>query len=77
MGKTGKPTGEYQSKVFWKTVYDPSKVPNEQMLQWGREAAAAAQSDGPLGRVWEGQTPGGPDMMGYSENGVVRSFHPQ
>ncbi len=47
------------------------------MLKWGREAAAEAQTAGPLNREWIGTSPNGVQFRGYLDNtGAVRSFFP-
>ncbi|WP_386065396.1 RHS repeat-associated core domain-containing protein [Tahibacter sp. UC22_41] len=74
----GNPTGEYRKPMFDKTLYDPRKITDEQYLAWGRQAAAEAQSRGPLSREWTGFTPDGIKFMGYlDETGAVKSFFPE
>lgn len=85
-GKSPEPVG-WREKEFSKTVYDPKVIPNEQMLEWGREAVKEAQEAGRLQTL-----PGLADnknipIMGYSKNGLkfliyidnqglIHNFHP-
>lgn len=72
------PTGTYRKPIFDKKIYDPRKITGEQYLTWGRQAAAKAQSHGPLSREWTGVTPDGIKFMGYlDETGAVKSFFPE
>ncbi|WP_198406337.1 LysM peptidoglycan-binding domain-containing protein [Delftia acidovorans] len=66
---------EYREKIFEKTVFDPSIISPQDFLSLGRQAAAQAQSLGPLNRTWTGTAPNGLKFMGYLDNhGAVRSF---
>ncbi|MFC4258571.1 CdiA family toxin C-terminal domain-containing protein [Marinobacter lacisalsi] len=77
LDKAGDPTGEYRAAILEKTVYDPSKVSNEQFLDWGRQAAAEAQSAGRLNREWVGTASNSLEFRGYlDETGAVKSFFP-
>jgi ElaB/YqjD/DUF883 family membrane-anchored ribosome-binding protein len=71
----GKPTGEMKNTVFKKTVYDPKKISDEQMMKWGEEAAQDAAIKGPLPREWSGTTKDGVPIHGYADKyGNVTSF---
>jgi hypothetical protein len=77
LDRAGNPTGDFKAKVFEKTVYDPKVISDSKMLQWGREAAAQAQTAGPLNREWVGVSANGIQYRGYlDETGAVRSFFP-
>ncbi|MBN0989605.1 CdiA family toxin C-terminal domain-containing protein [Amphritea pacifica] len=77
LDRAGNPTGEYRAAVLEKTVYDPSKISNEQFMDWGRQAAAEAQAAGRLNREWVGAAPNGLEFRGYlDETGAVKSFFP-
>jgi len=77
LDRAGNPTGEYRAAVLEKTVYDPSKISNEQFMDWGRQAAAEAQALGKLSREWVGTAPNGLEFRGYlDETGAVKSFFP-
>lgn len=73
----GNPTGAFKEKVYPKTLYDPAIISDQQILQWGRQAAAEAQAAGRLTREWTGTAPNGLRFHGYlDEAGAVRSFFP-
>ena len=73
----GKFTGAFRDKVFEKTVFDPSVIPPDTFLTWGRQAAAEGQALGPLNRTWTGTAANGLRFMGYlDDTGAVRSFFP-
>ncbi|WP_447915723.1 hypothetical protein [Delftia acidovorans] len=58
-------------------MFDPSIISPQDFLSLGRQAAAQAQSLGPLNRTWTGTAPNGLKFMGYLDNhGAVRSFFP-
>ncbi len=77
LDRTGNPTGEYRAAVLEKTVYDPSKIPDKQFMDWGRQAAAEAQAAARLNREWVGTTPNGLEFRGYlDDTGAVKSFFP-
>lgn len=84
--KLSEPVG-WREKEFSKTVYDSKVIPNEQMLEWGREAVKEAQ------KVDRLQTPPGLadnkniPIRGYSKKGLkfliyidnqglIHNFHP-
>jgi hypothetical protein len=74
---SGNPTGNYRAAVLEKTVYDPSKISNDQFMDWGRQAAAEAQAAGRLNREWVGTAPNGLEFRGYlDDSGAVKSFFP-
>ncbi|NOU71763.1 hypothetical protein GC098_10075 [Paenibacillus sp. LMG 31458] len=67
--------GQYKNIPFPKTVYDPSVIPDEKMLEWGRQAMAnATQSTN--GRILTGTAPNGLKFQGYIENGEITNFFP-
>jgi hypothetical protein len=78
--KTGKPTGEYQSRTHDKTVYDPVKISTNKYIKWGLEAAnnaAKKSSSGKLGREWTGTDSNGVKWHGYcDDSGNITSFYP-
>lgn len=77
LDKTGNPTGQYRAAILEKTVYDPSKISDEQFLNWGRQAAAEAQTANRLNREWVGTAPNGLEFRGYlDDRGAVKSFFP-
>lgn len=79
--KAGNPTGEYQSKTHYKTVYDSSKISSQQYINRGLEAAnnaAKHSSTGKLGREWTGTDNSGVKWHGYCDsNGNITSFYPE
>jgi RHS repeat-associated protein len=77
LDRAGNPTGDYRAPIFEKTVYDPSKIPDQQFMEWGRQAAAEAQAAARLNREWVGTAPNGLEFRGYlDETGAVKSFFP-
>ena len=73
----GKPTGTFKTKPFEKTVYDPKKITDAEMVQWGKEAAQEAASRSALTREWTGTAKNGAKFRGYLDGaGEVRSFFP-
>lgn len=75
LDKTGKPTSQFQKKIHTKTIYDPKKVSDDQMMQWGREAAENASANGPLPREWTGVTNDDIPIRGCTDgHGNVTSF---
>jgi len=79
--KTGKPTGEYQSKTHDKTVYDPAKISTDNYIKWGLEAANSAATKSPsgkLGHEWTGTDSNGVKWHGYcDDSGNITSFYPE
>ncbi len=77
----GNLTGEFKSKTFYKTVYDPAKVSTKQYIKQGLQAAnngAMALSTGKLGREWTGTDNQGVKWHGYCDkNGEITSFYPE
>ena len=77
LGKDGWPVGEYGTKIFEKTVYDPSVIPDSEYTQRGLEAASNSyKTNGPLGSVWEGYDSQDVKWIGYGKNGKPTSFFP-
>ena len=80
LDRIGQPTGEFRRQAIPKTVYDPTVISDEEMMRWGREAAAQAQqaNGGTLPNRWDGETAAGIRIRGYADPaGSVRSFHPR
>ena len=79
--KYGNPTGEFKTKTFKKTVYDPSKIDTDTYIKWGLEAAnntARSSSSGKLGHEWTGIDNQGVKWHGYCDkNGEITSFYPE
>ncbi|UVI29380.1 pre-toxin TG domain-containing protein [Paenibacillus spongiae] len=67
--------GQYKNIPFPKTVYDPSVIKDEQMLEWGRQAMANATRSA-NGRILTGTAPNGLMFQGYIENGEITNFFP-
>jgi hypothetical protein len=77
LDRTGARTGDFRAVKFEKTVYDPKKVSDTEILQWGKEAAQNAASNGGLTREWSGMARNGIMFRGYlDDKGAVRSFLP-
>ena len=76
LDKTGKPIpGQYKSTIYEKTTYDPSVIPDEVMMQWGKEAATNAARFGELPREFVGVTNDGIPIKVYTDgNGNVITF---
>lgn len=79
--KYGNPTGEFKTKTFKKTVYDPSKIDTDTYIMRGLEAAnntARSSSSGKLGREWTGIDDQGVKWHGYCDKtGKITSFYPE
>ena len=79
--KTGKITGEYKSKNYEKTVYNPSKISTDKYVQLGLQAAnnaAKSTKTGRLGREWSGTDNQGNKWHGYcNKDGEIISFYPE
>ena len=77
----GNLTGEYQTGIKAKTVYDPQKISTETYLQWGLEAANNALKRAKtksLGREWSGMDNQGVSWHGYCDaEGKIISFFPE
>ncbi|WP_252244575.1 MULTISPECIES: CdiA family toxin C-terminal domain-containing protein [unclassified Clostridium] len=56
-----------------KTVFEPNKIPGNQMLKWGKEAMENGTING---RIIEGSVSNGLQFRGYIENGEVTNFFP-
>ncbi|HZG76703.1 MAG TPA: RHS repeat-associated core domain-containing protein [Paenibacillus sp.] len=65
--------GQYKNIPNPKTVYDPSVISNEQMLQWGQEAMKKGIING---RIVTGTASNGLKFQGYIENGEITNFFP-
>lgn len=79
--KYGHATGEFQSKIHHKTVYDTSKIKTDQYIKRGLEAAnnaASKSSNGKLRREWTGTDNQGVKWRGYCDSkGNITSFYPE
>ena len=79
--KYGNITDDYQSKTFYKTVYDSSKISDDTYIKWGLQAAnnsAKLSSAGKLAREWSGKDNQGVSWHGYCDNnGNITSFFPE
>lgn len=77
---TGTPIpNQWRAKMFPKTVYDPRKISDSQMAQWGREAYAEAVNSGKVDVTrgeWSGTASNGAKFFGHldKETGAVRTF---
>lgn len=75
----GIPTGEYQNRIWTKTVYDSAKISTDDYLKRGIQAAnnAAKEAvDGKVGREWTGMDNQGTKWHGYcNSNGDITSFY--
>ena len=79
LNKDGTPTGEYGTRVFRKTIYDPDIISDEVYIRRGLEAANDAlknADDGIMPREWWGIDSEGITWHGYFENGEITSFFP-
>nr|WP_301290465.1 RHS repeat-associated core domain-containing protein [Paenibacillus sp. 1781tsa1] len=65
--------GQYKNIPNPKTVYDPSVISNEQMVQWGQEAMANGTVNG---RIITGTSSNGLKFQGYIDNGEITNFFP-
>ena len=77
----GNSTGDFKSKTFKKTVYNPSKIDTDVYIKRGLQAAnnaAKVSSSGRLGREWTGSDNQGVKWHGYCDsNGNITSFYPE
>ncbi|WP_246096622.1 CdiA family toxin C-terminal domain-containing protein [Paenibacillus sinopodophylli] len=65
---------QYKNISHPKTVYDPSVISNDQIIQWGKEAMANGKI---VGREIRGTASNGLKFTGYlDENGKVTNFFP-
>jgi hypothetical protein len=58
-----------------KTLYDPTKISDSQMIQWGKEAMKNGTIQ-PNGRVIGGFASNGLEFRGFIENGIITNFFP-
>ena len=72
----GKSTGRYKIFKLPKTVYDPSVISTEQIMEWGK--VALDSKDAIIkGRIIEGVAPNGLKFRGYlNDMGEITNFHP-
>lgn len=78
--KAGKLTGELQSTIHHKTVYDPKKISTDTYVHRGLQAANNTARSSPnqrIGREWSGTDNNGVHWHGYCDsNGIIISFFP-
>ena len=67
--------GQYKKVATPKTVYDPSKISDNQIIQWGKEAMGNGVTNG---RVRIGIAHNGLKFTGYIDEvtGEITNFHP-
>lgn len=71
--------GVYKKVKAPKTVYDPSIISDEQMLQWGKEAMKNAIDNNNItnGRIVDGVSDNGLKFRGFlSDDGEIINFFP-
>lgn len=70
--------GIYKKVKAPKTVYDPSIISDEKMIQWGKEAMKNAAPIGNNVRSITGTAENGMRFQGYinAETGEITNFHP-
>ncbi|GIP56091.1 CdiA family toxin C-terminal domain-containing protein [Paenibacillus vini] len=75
----GNLTGEYKYFKNPKTVYDPSKISEVTIIEWGKAAMQQGIDAGSIvGRRITGIAPNGLKFEGYmDENGVITNFYPK
>ncbi|MBC1483187.1 EndoU domain-containing protein [Listeria sp. FSL L7-1509] len=72
-GKVAEPVS-YKNIKEPKTIYDPAKISDEKLYQWGQEAM---QNGGINGRLVEGTASNGLKFRGYlNETGEITNFFP-
>jgi len=76
LDRTGAPTGEYKSITYTKTIYDPKKISDSQMIKWVKEAAQNAKNKGMLSREWVAETNNGIKIRGYlnEKDEIISAF---
>ena len=78
--KTGEPTGEFQSDVKSKTIYDSKIISTDKYIERGMQAAneaASRSASGRLGHRWSGIDNEGVTWIGYTgSDGNVSTFYP-
>jgi hypothetical protein len=67
--------GQYKKVATPKTVYDPSKISDSQLIEWGKEAMENGVTNG---RVRVGVASNGLKFTGYIDEvtGEITNFHP-
>ncbi|WP_308462474.1 CdiA family toxin C-terminal domain-containing protein [Clostridium weizhouense] len=67
--------GQYKKVATPKTVYDPSKISDSQIIEWGKEAMENGVTNG---RVRVGVASNGLKFTGYIDEvtGEITNFHP-
>lgn len=75
----GNLTGEYKYFKNPKTVYDPSKISDEMIIEWGKAAMKQGIDAGNVvGRKITGVAPNGLKFEGYMDaDGVITNFYPK
>lgn len=78
---SGKPTGEFQTDVKTKTIYDSAVISTVEYIARGIQAANEAASHAPSGKLghrWAGVDDHGVTWVGYiGSDGNVKTFYPQ
>ena len=73
--REGKPTGEFKSKQYQKSVYDPSKISTDEYIRRGLEAASNPTSV--QGRKWTGLDSNNVKWSGYMNDAdEITSLYP-
>lgn len=67
--------GQFKNIPYPKTVFDPNKISNETMIQWGKEAM---QNGTKNGRIIDGYAENGLKFRGYIDEatGEITNFFP-
>ncbi|WP_342472624.1 pre-toxin TG domain-containing protein [Metasolibacillus sp. FSL H7-0170] len=75
----GNLTGEYKHFKNPKTVYDPSKISDATIIEWGKDAMQQGIDAGSIvGRKITGINPNGLKFEGYMDaNGTITNFYPK
>ncbi|BFH60401.1 hypothetical protein PAJ34TS1_09930 [Paenibacillus azoreducens] len=75
----GNLTGEYKYFKNPKTVYDPSKISDETIIEWGKAAMQQGiDARSIVGRKITGIAPNGLKFEGYMDaNGIITNFYPK
>lgn len=75
----GNLTGEYKYFKNPKTVYDPLKISDETIIEWGKAAMQQGMDAGSIvGRKITGVAPNGLKFEGYMDSdGIITNFYPK
>jgi hypothetical protein len=74
LDRAGNPTGEFNTKLYTKTVYDPQVWTDDKLTQAVVEAVTDAVNKGQFNREWIGVTKEGYPIRGFQENGQITTF---